>query len=157
MRLACFHPGFRYVGCISMHSNTGRPMRRGCCSAWAERCCHHCLQAHPASFKQHDTCGSPQTLLEDVESDHTVSSISASGNLIPLFGSHVHGKGRKKKVTCIPRLRSQNWQSAAPPAMVPSRNGLISMTFFTVCEAACQHGYHQEWISPSVASMHACE
>lgn len=34
----------------------------------------------------------------------------------------------------MPRRRCQNWQSAAPPAMVPSRYGLISMTFFTVCE-----------------------
>mmetsp|Transcript_39245 Transcript_39245/g.94897 ORF Transcript_39245/g.94897 Transcript_39245/m.94897 type:complete len:206 (-) Transcript_39245:78-695(-) len=32
----------------------------------------------------------------------------------------------------IPRLRSQNEQSAAPPAIVPRRNGLISMTFLTV-------------------------
>ena len=31
--------------------------------------------------------------------------------------------------------RSQYEQSAAPPAMVPSRYGLISITFFTVCEA----------------------
>lgn len=38
--------------------------------------------------------------------------------------------------TWRPRLRCQNWQSAAPPAMVPSRKGLISMTFLTVCEAA---------------------
>ena len=38
--------------------------------------------------------------------------------------------------TWRPRLRSQNWQSAAPPAMVPSRCGLISITFFTVWEAA---------------------
>lgn len=36
----------------------------------------------------------------------------------------------------MPRWRCQNWQSAAPPAMVPSRKGLISITFFTVCEAA---------------------
>merc|ERR1719230_1211110 len=36
---------------------------------------------------------------------------------------------------CIPKLRSQNAQSAAPPAMVPKRYGLISMTFFTVCDA----------------------
>jgi len=34
----------------------------------------------------------------------------------------------------MPRLRCQNWQSAAPPAMVPSRNGLISITFLTVCD-----------------------
>ena len=32
----------------------------------------------------------------------------------------------------LPRLRCQNWQSAAPPAMVPSKYGLISITFFTV-------------------------
>lgn len=35
----------------------------------------------------------------------------------------------------MPRYASQYWQSAAPPAMVPSRQLLISMTFFTVCEA----------------------
>jgi hypothetical protein len=34
--------------------------------------------------------------------------------------------------TCVPKLRCQNWQSAAPPAMVPSRYLLISITFFTV-------------------------
>ena len=34
-----------------------------------------------------------------------------------------------------PRLRSQNWQSAAPPAMVPRRNGLISIIFLTVWDA----------------------
>lgn len=34
--------------------------------------------------------------------------------------------------TCIPRFRCQNMQSAAPPAMVPKRKGLISITFFTV-------------------------
>ena len=34
----------------------------------------------------------------------------------------------------MPRLRCQNWQSAAPPAMVPSRYGLISITFLTVCD-----------------------
>ena len=28
----------------------------------------------------------------------------------------------------------QNWQSAAPPAIVPNKCGLISITFFTVCE-----------------------
>lgn len=39
--------------------------------------------------------------------------------------------------TLTPRFLSQNWQSAAPPAIVPSKKGLISMTFFTVCEAAC--------------------
>ena len=33
---------------------------------------------------------------------------------------------------CLPRSRSQNWQSAAPPAIVPRRKGLISMTFFTL-------------------------
>ena len=36
----------------------------------------------------------------------------------------------------MPRLRCQNWQSAAPPAMVPNKNGLISITFLTVCDAA---------------------
>jgi hypothetical protein len=35
----------------------------------------------------------------------------------------------------MPRLRCQKEQSAAPPAIVPKRKGLISMTFFTVCEA----------------------
>lgn len=39
-------------------------------------------------------------------------------------------------LTWIPRFLCQNWQSAAPPAMVPRRYGLISMTFLTVCEAA---------------------
>lgn len=33
---------------------------------------------------------------------------------------------------CLARRRSQKLQSAAPPAMVPSRYGLISITFFTV-------------------------
>jgi hypothetical protein len=41
-----------------------------------------------------------------------------------------------KDHTWRPRLRCQNWQSAAPPAMVPSKKGLISMTFLTVCDAA---------------------
>lgn len=36
----------------------------------------------------------------------------------------------------MPRLRSQKEQSAAPPAIVPSRYGLISITFFTVPDAA---------------------
>jgi hypothetical protein len=36
---------------------------------------------------------------------------------------------------CIPKFLSQKEQSAAPPAMVPRRNGLISMTFLTVPEA----------------------
>lgn len=36
---------------------------------------------------------------------------------------------------CIPRYANQYWQSAAPPAMVPSKLLLISITFFTVCEA----------------------
>ena len=36
---------------------------------------------------------------------------------------------------CVPKFRSQKAQSAAPPAMVPRRKGLISMTFLTVCEA----------------------
>merc|ERR1740123_1757420 len=36
---------------------------------------------------------------------------------------------------CVPRFRSQKEQSAAPPAMVPRRNGLISMTFLTVWDA----------------------
>lgn len=31
----------------------------------------------------------------------------------------------------MPSMRSQYWQSAAPPAMVPNRYGLISMIFFT--------------------------
>ena len=35
----------------------------------------------------------------------------------------------------MPRFRSQKEQSAAPPAIVPSRYGLISMTFFTVPDA----------------------
>lgn len=39
---------------------------------------------------------------------------------------------------CTPKLRSQYAQSAAPPAMVPSRYGLISMIFLTVPEAARQ-------------------
>ena len=34
-----------------------------------------------------------------------------------------------------PRSRSQKEQSAAPPAIVPSRYGLISITFFTSWEA----------------------
>jgi hypothetical protein len=36
---------------------------------------------------------------------------------------------------CLPKSLSQNWQSAAPPAIVPSKNGLISITFFTLCDA----------------------
>lgn len=36
---------------------------------------------------------------------------------------------------CMPRYVSQYWQSAAPPAMVPSRYGLISITFFTEPDA----------------------
>lgn len=36
---------------------------------------------------------------------------------------------------CMPKFRSQNEQSAAPPAIVPRRKGLISMTFLTVPEA----------------------
>ena len=36
---------------------------------------------------------------------------------------------------CLPKSRSQNWQSAAPPAIVPSRYGFISITFFTEPEA----------------------
>ena len=32
----------------------------------------------------------------------------------------------------MPRYASQYWQSAAPPAMVPSRAWLISITFLTV-------------------------
>lgn len=35
----------------------------------------------------------------------------------------------------MPSHASQYWQSAAPPAMVPSSTLLISMTFLTVCEA----------------------
>ncbi len=45
--------------------------------------------------------------------------------------THTGGGSR----TCLPRLRCQNWQSAAPPAIVPSRKGLISITFFTVWDA----------------------
>ena len=33
---------------------------------------------------------------------------------------------------CIPRFLSQKLQSAAPPAIVPNKNGLISIIFFTV-------------------------
>ncbi|KAK4242354.1 glycoprotease family-domain-containing protein [Achaetomium macrosporum] len=33
---------------------------------------------------------------------------------------------------CMPSQASQYWQSAAPPAMVPRRSELISITFFTV-------------------------
>ena len=40
------------------------------------------------------------------------------------------------ELTWSPRFLNQNWQSAAPPAIVPNKNGLISITFFTVCEAA---------------------
>jgi hypothetical protein len=43
----------------------------------------------------------------------------------------------------VPRFLSQKLQSAAPPAMVPSRYGLISMIFLTVPEAVtitCQQG-----------------
>ena len=36
---------------------------------------------------------------------------------------------------CRASSRSQKLQSAAPPAMVPSKEGLISITFCTVCEA----------------------
>jgi hypothetical protein len=43
-----------------------------------------------------------------------------------------------QKRACMPRLRSQKAQSAAPPAMVPSRYGLISMIFLTEPEAACE-------------------
>lgn len=35
----------------------------------------------------------------------------------------------------MPSQASQYWQSAAPPAMVPRRTLLISMTFLTVWEA----------------------
>lgn len=35
----------------------------------------------------------------------------------------------------MPSQASQYWQSAAPPAMVPSKTLLISITFLTVCEA----------------------
>ena len=35
----------------------------------------------------------------------------------------------------MPRFLSQNEQSAAPPAMVPSKYGLISMIFFTLWDA----------------------
>jgi len=35
----------------------------------------------------------------------------------------------------LPNSLSQYAQSAAPPAIVPSKYGLISITFFTVCEA----------------------
>lgn len=35
----------------------------------------------------------------------------------------------------MPRFLCQNWQSAAPPAIVPSMYGLISIIFFTDCEA----------------------
>jgi len=33
--------------------------------------------------------------------------------------------------TLMPKFRCQNWQSAAPPAIVPSIYGLISIIFFT--------------------------
>ena len=36
---------------------------------------------------------------------------------------------------CVPKFRSQKEQSAAPPAMVPKRKGLISITFLTVPDA----------------------
>lgn len=39
------------------------------------------------------------------------------------------------KITLIPRFLCQNWQSAAPPAIVPSIYGLISIIFFTDCDA----------------------
>ena len=42
----------------------------------------------------------------------------------------------RPRLACRPRLRCQNWQSAAPPAMVPSRYLLISITFLTVWDAA---------------------
>ena len=35
----------------------------------------------------------------------------------------------------MPRFLSQNEQSAAPPAIVPSKYGLISMTFLTLWDA----------------------
>ena len=35
---------------------------------------------------------------------------------------------------CMPRLRCQKAQSAAPPAIVPTKYGLISITFLTVCD-----------------------
>ena len=36
----------------------------------------------------------------------------------------------------MPKFLCQNWQSAAPPAIVPSMYGLISIIFFTDCDAA---------------------
>merc|ERR1719181_1218628 len=36
---------------------------------------------------------------------------------------------------CVPRFRSHKAQSAAPPAIVPNKKGLISITFLTVCDA----------------------
>ena len=35
----------------------------------------------------------------------------------------------------MPRFLCQNWQSAAPPAIVPSMCGFISIIFFTDCDA----------------------
>jgi len=57
------------------------------------------------------------------------SSFDAAATVIRSLWSS--SKSRQR----MPRYRSQYEQSAAPPAIVPSRKGLISMTFLTVCEA----------------------
>ena len=60
--------------------------------------------------------------------------VTATATDTKIYLQHI----RQEMRTCRPRFRSQNWQSAAPPAIVPSRKGLISITFFTVCDAAGQ-------------------
>ena len=46
------------------------------------------------------------------------------------------------QLACMPSVLCQKEQSAAPPAIVPSKYGLVSMTFLTVCEAASRtHRY----------------
>lgn len=57
---------------------------------------------------------------------------------LPKRSRLIHYKTRDWHLTnlhCFANSLSQKEQSAAPPAIVPSRYGLISITFFTVWEA----------------------
>jgi hypothetical protein len=113
----------------------------------------------------------PMPLYENIT---FASSLEAAPTVIlfPLFSSynrhcegedsHVRagradsGEGRGQH-TCLPRFRCQNWQSAAPPAMVPSRYLLISMTFFTVCDAGTRCGVRACMLRSAQCGTYICK
>lgn len=87
------------------------------------------------SFTDHVQNGQPKEVLKS--SSKTCSACIATAILLHPVQQQVDSS-QQRDLTLMPKCRCQNWQSAAPPAIVPSRKGLISITFLTVCDAACR-------------------